>query len=279
MGKIKIGYAIWPWGLKEKEQMVRALKDIKEIGYTRFESVRNAIDVFNLDADSYKAVTDEYGVYPVSFYFHQTGNDDADVDEVKRKVSFMKKNKVHRMSVQAGPRKKDGPVTEADLRRVLKTCGRIAEITKEYDIIPCIHPHANTTIMYEKEIDFIMQNSDPDLIAFGPDTAHLVVGECDPVEIFRRYSSRIKIVHLKDIMKNTQVKGTDPGNRGFEVYSSFLELGNGNVDLKGVIKVLVDAKYDGYVIAELDKSRYSNMESARINMEFLKTNIDFQTDK
>ena len=279
MGKMKIGYAIWPWGLKEKEQMVQALKDIKEIGYTRFESVRNAIDVFNLDAKAYKTVTDEYGVYPVSFYFHQTGDDNADVDEVKRKIEFMKNNNVHRMSVQAGPRGKDGLVTETDLKKVLKTCERIAEITKDYDIIPCIHPHNNTTIMYEKEIDFIMQNTDPELIAFGPDTAHLVVGGCDPVEIFRRYAARIKFVHLKDIMKNTPLNGADPGNRGFEVYSSFLELGKGTVDLHGVIEVLTGVKYDGYIIAELDESRLSNKESAQINMEYLKANLDFEVEK
>ena len=56
MSKIKIGYAIWPWGVKTKDQMVQALKDIKEVGYTRFESVRNAIDAFDLDADAFESL-------------------------------------------------------------------------------------------------------------------------------------------------------------------------------------------------------------------------------
>ena len=100
MYKPKFAYAIWPWGLNTKKQMIQALKDIKEVGFTKFESVRNAIDVFKNNAHEFKAITDEYGVYPVSFYFHQTGDAKADVEEVRSKIEFLKINNVHRMSIQ-----------------------------------------------------------------------------------------------------------------------------------------------------------------------------------
>ena len=272
MFKQKFAYAIWPWGLNTKEEMIQALKDIKEVGFTKFESVRNAIDVFKNNAHEFKAITDEYGVYPVSFYFHQTGDEKTDVEEVKSKIEFLKINNVHRMSIQA-PRNSGKPATQEELARILKTIEEISHIAKEYDVIPCIHPHAGTMIMYENEIDFIMQNSDPKYVSFGPDTAHLVLGKCDPVEIFKRYVDRIKFMHLKDIMKNTETKVIGGENKGFDVYSSFLELGNGNVDFKSIFKLLKENGYDDYLAIELDKSLSTNKESAQISKRYLEDKL------
>ena len=272
MAKQKFAYAIWPWGLNTKEQMIQALKDIKEVGFTKFESVRNAIDVFKNNALEFKTITDEYGVYPVSFYFHQTGDEKTDVEEVKSKIEFLKINNVHRMSIQA-PGISGRAATQEELAHVLKTIEKISHIAKEYDVIPCVHPHAGTMIMYENEIDFIMQNTAPEYVSFCPDTAHLVLGKCDPVEIFRRYIDRIRFVHLKDIMKNTETKVVDGENKGFDVYSNFLELGNGNVDFKSIFKLFKKNGYDGYLTIELDKSRYTNKESAQISKRYLEDKL------
>ena len=175
------------------------------------------------------------------------------------------------MSVQA-PGLPGGGATPLQLKLVLKTVEEMSKITKEYGVIPCIHPHANTMIMYEKEIDFIMQNTDPEYVSFGPDTAHLVLGKCDPVEIFQRYAKRIRFGHIKDVKKNEKRKEIDAGSKGFEIYSDFLELGEGTVDFKGVMKVLESVNYDGYMCVELDKSRFTNKESAKMSLKYLKDN-------
>ena len=67
--KAKLAYAIWPWGLSEREQMVTAIKDIKEVGFRYFESVQTAIELFKGDLPAFKDITAKYQVYPVSFYF------------------------------------------------------------------------------------------------------------------------------------------------------------------------------------------------------------------
>ena len=271
MYKPKFSYAIWPWGLETKEQTIQALKDIKEVGFFTFESVHNAIDVFQNNVSEFKTIVNEYGVRPVSFYFHQTGDKSIDIKNVETKIEFLQSNDVHRLSVQA-PMKKGG-ATQEELARVLKIINKIADIANKHDVVPCVHPHEGTMIMYENEIDFIMQNTDPKYVSFCPDTAHLVLGKCDPVEIFKRYIDRIKFVHLKDITENTEIKVVDGENKGFDVYSSFLELGNGNVDFKSIFKMLEENKYDGYLAVELDKSQYSNKESALISMKYLKKNL------
>ena len=140
------------------------------------------------------------------------------------------------------------------------------EIAKEYGVMPCVHPHYNTTIMREHEIDFIMQNTDPNVIGFGPDTAHLAAGNCNVADVLERYKDRIKFMHLKDLKGALESGGMQAG---VEVYSSFRELGNGDIDFDSVFRVLKDANFNGYLCCELDRSRYGNKLSALLNKMYL----------
>lgn len=269
MGKAKFAYTVWQWGTKDKEQFVQALKDITEAGYNYFESVKAAINVFENDVAGFKALCDEYGAQPIGFYFHFNGDWDNDVEDVKRKLPFMVECGVKRMNVQATGLK-GRPANKEELEYDLKAINTIAELTKEHGIIPCLHPHFNTSVMYESEIDFIMQNTDPSLVAFGPDTAHLVAGKCDPVEMIKRYVDRVKFTHFKDITSARIVaEGTQAG---VEVYSAnvFRELGEGIIDFPTIFKILDDAGYDEFFTVELDRSRFTHKESAIISMNYLK---------
>lgn len=263
MKKAKLAYAIWPWGLKQKEQMVQALEEIKAIGYNAFESVESAIDLFDNNAKEFKKTVAEHGVWPVSFYFWQRGNLKEDLEDVKSKLDFMAELGVKRMSVQAPNRK-----VEISQNQVLEIINKVGELTKPYNIVPCVHPHHGTWVMYEQEIDYIMENTDPGYIAFGPDTAHLVAGKCDPEEIFARYAERIAFVHLKDLKKAQALETTDQSH-GFDVYGNFMELGEGDIDFKPIFKIIDDVGYDGYLTVELDRTRTTNANSAQISMDYM----------
>ena len=267
--KTKLAYAIWPWGLKERDQMVTAIKEIKEAGFRYFESVQNTVELFKEDLPAFKKIVEECQIYPISFYFWMRGDPKQDVETLRASLEFMAANKIKTISVQAAG-KKGGGATPEELHYALTTISEFARLGQPYGITPCLHPHANTTIMFEKEIDFITQNTDPTLVAFGPDTAHLVVGKCDPVKIFDKYAERLRFVHLKDVRKEKVVEGDGAQKEGFEIYSSFLELGEGTVDFPAIFKILENVKYEGFLTIELDKSRFSNKQSAEMNMKYMK---------
>jgi len=272
MLKAKFAYAIWPWGLEKKEQMITAIKDIKDAGFNYFETVATTVDLFRNDIKGFKSIMDECDVYPVSFYFWQKGDFASDVNTLEESLDFLVENNIKRISVQA-PGKPGGGATDEELTLLLKTLDKIGKIAKPCEIIPCFHPHSNTVVMYEREIDFVMQNTDPEYIGFCPDTAHLTVGGCDAVEIFKRYIDRIKFVHLKDVKRNKMVNVDRNKKEGFEVYSDFLELGDGEVDFSSIFSIVKESGYDGYLTVELDKSRFSNRESVFMNMKYLKENF------
>ena len=268
MKRAKLAYAIWPWGLKEPAQMIQALRDIQSLGFRAFESVATAVEMFKDKPAEFKAIVDDAGVYPASFYFWNRGDSAADVRTVAGSLDFLAAAGVRSISIQAAGKK--GGATPAELERELRTLQGIGRACKPYGILPCLHPHANTVAMYESEIDFLMQRTDPAELFFGPDTAHLAVGRCDPVAIFERYAQRIRFVHLKDVKKTKPAAGDGGRAQGFEVFSAFLELGEGEVDIDGCLAVLERIGFDGYLTPELDKSRFGNRESAAMNMAYMK---------
>jgi len=272
MDKSRITAAIWTWGTQNREQMVTAAKEVTAIGYTSFESVKAAIYAFDLDLAAYKEVLAEYGLNPVSFYFHFPGygEDDKIFANLEKELEFIAALGVERLCLQGTSGRPD--VMDADkLKYELDLTNKFATRTKQYGITTNVHNHHNTWVMYENEIDNIMQNTDPALVSFAPDTAHLVAGNCDPVKVIKKYADRVNFIHLKDI-KGTKAESAGIASAGMEVYSNFCELGQGIVDFRQVFDILKSVNYEGPLCEELDRAPVSNAESAKNNYEYILKN-------
>lgn len=269
----RITAAIWPWGTKTREQMELAAKEVSEIGYHSFESVKKAIYAYDMNLADYREVLNRYDLKPVSFYFHlpPAGEEQADVfATIEKELDFIGELGVNRICLQA-TRGRPEVMDAANLAYELELVARFAEMTRKFGITSNLHPHYNTWVMYENEIDNILQNVDASILSFAPDTAHLVAGGCDPVAVIRKYADRVNFTHFKDI-KDQNVESAGIAAAGMEVYSNFCELGKGCVDFKSVFDILKSVGYDGPLCEELDKPPVSNAESARNNYHFLLEN-------
>lgn len=272
--KSRITASIWPWGTENPEQIRLAAKEVSAIGYKLVESTKSTIHAFDMKLDPFKELMKEFDLTPVSFYFHLPPLAEADAwfKDIEEEMNFVAEAGVKRISLQATWGRPEGNVlSKEQLEGETALISRFAEKSKEYGITANLHPHHNTWVMYEPEIDYFMQNIDAKLLALCPDTAHLVAGNCDPVEVIKRYVDRVNFTHFKDI-KNANVESEGIASNGVEVYSNFCELGKGNVDFRGVFDVLKAAGYDGPLCEELDKAPVSDAESAKNNYEYLLKN-------
>lgn len=271
MNTEKIAYAIWPWGTQTREQMEQAAKDITDVGFRCFESVKAAIYAYDMNLNAYREVLDRCNLKPVSFYFNLPQKEARKefFSNLEAELEFVAKLGVKLVSLQAPSGRPDmdkfAEEMEYDLEQILS----FANIARKFDITTCLHPHFNSHVMMENEIDYVFKNTSSKELSLVPDTAHLITGGCEPLSVINKYIDRIRFTHLKDFKMGDKINSSGFASAGMEVYTNFAELGSGSVDFKSIIKALDDAGYKGYHCIELDSAPISNKESALNNFRYI----------
>ena len=272
MKKSQITYAVWPWGTKTKEQAAEAARDVTAIGYTTFESVKAAAYAFDLDAKAYKEFLAPYGLKPVSFYFHLPTVEDPDdfFGNLDAELQFVKDMGVDIVTLQGTRGRPEGDMTNDEAKKLnLERMIRFATIAKKYGITTNVHPHVNTFFMFEDEVDYVMENSSPDVLSLAPDTAHIAAAGADPVKMIAKYADRVKFIHLKDYKLGDSVTSEGWVDSGVPIMTCFHPLGKGTVKFPAILDILDKAGYTGYLCIELDCPPDSNAESAKKNYDYL----------
>ena len=270
MKKSQITYAIWPWGTKSREQAVEAARDIASIGYKSFESVKDTMYAYDLNYEEYKAMLDSYGLKAVSFYFFipNIGEEEKLFCNLEQELAFAAAMGVNIVTLQ-GTRGRPEVMDEAAKRANLDCMIKFAKIAKKFGIKTNVHPHVNTYFMFEDEIDYVMENSDPELLYLAPDTAQIAAAGADPVKVIRKYADRVRFIHLKDYKLNDDVKTSCWVDSGVPIVTCFHALGDGTIDFPEIFKILDSVNYTGPLCIELDKPPVSNIESAKQNLEYI----------
>ena len=113
------------------------------------------------------------------------------------------------------------------------------------------HHHTCTDVESPQEIDRLLDSTDIDLTL---DTGHLIVGGGDPVEAVSRWRGRINHLHVKDARSSVITEALASGAGMMEVWSArvFCRIGDGDLDLAGVVAALTASGYDGWAIVEQD---------------------------
>jgi len=109
----------------------------------------------------------------------------------------------------------------------------------------------------------LMERTDPKLVSIEMDCYWIVQAGQDPVEMFKRYGSRIRMLHLKDR------KPGFPTSQELNVAAEhFTEVGAGTLDWKAILSA---AKQNGveHLFVERDSGDLPALESLRISFKNL----------
>jgi inosose dehydratase len=160
-------------------------------------------------------------------------------------------------------------LTSETLERVVSTINEISAIWADFGVTPCVHNHVGSYIETEDEIEYVLAETDPDLVAFCPDTGHMGWADVDPVKLTAQHQDRIRVAHLKDISAAVRAEGSannwDYG--GFVKAGIWQEPGRGSLDLTSVMNTLLAR--DCWVIAEIDHSNLEAIRSAQTCAEWI----------
>ncbi|MCA2221439.1 TIM barrel protein [Nonomuraea aurantiaca] len=126
-----------------------------------------------------------------------------------------------------------------------------ADRCRERGFEPAFHHHLGTYVETPEDVERLLELTDVQLCL---DTGHLLLAGGDPVTALRDWSDRVGHVHVKDgdtaILGQALADGVDL--RELMGRGGFAPLGEGELDLPGVVRALDEIGYQGWIIIEQD---------------------------
>jgi inosose dehydratase len=115
-----------------------------------------------------------------------------------------------------------------------------------------LHPHHGTVVERPADIEHLLEVSEVGLCL---DTGHVMVGGGDPIQLAREAAPRVVHVHLKDVSAPVaeQVAAGRLGYRDAVRAGLYRPLGEGDLDVAAVVRVLEQSGYAGWYVLEHDE--------------------------
>lgn len=153
----------------------------------------------------------------------------------------------------------------------------VSKNSAEHGLTAALHPHYGMAVDLEADVYRLLDCSD---VGICLDTGHLFLGGADPVAVARAAGDRTAHVHLKDVdvAMGEQVMAGERPFRQAVIDGLFTPLGEGAVDIAGVVRHLESIGFQGWYVLEQDKALSEApaqgegpMADAVASVEYLKT--------
>jgi inosose dehydratase len=131
------------------------------------------------------------------------------------------------------------------------------QISEEYGVRLQFHPHADSHVMTQPQVERFLADTDPRYVSLCLDTGHLAYGRADSVEIIRKFPARIGYVHIKQMDPGVVAKAEAedlPFGQAVAMGAS-VEPPEGLPDIPSVLAALNEA-----VLPELDAELFTVVE-------------------
>ena len=135
------------------------------------------------------------------------------------------------------------------------------------------HPHMGSFVEAPVEVDTLAAALERTRAGLCLDVGHYTVGGGDPVEAIGRFGRLIRHIHAKDVDPSVlaRLRSGEVGGMWAAIRARiFTELGNGMLDLGGVVRALDGIGYDGWIMVEQDSSWLAPSEASEIGARALR---------
>ena len=260
--RLKVGHTGITWGFQPPDAE-QAVKDVASLGYHGYESFGGVLEAWEpkggLGQQLQAAKLPLRSAYcPVNLIDPAKRKDE--VDKMVRWGKLIKKNGGAVSVIGPNGVQRDSYNFKEHRANIIAALNEIGKaLDGDAGTVGVLHQHTGTCVESREETYSVMEAVDTRYVKFGPDIGQLQKGGSDPVKVVKDFQSLIRHVHLKDY-------------DGGEHYLGYCPLGQGKVDIPGVLELLEKSGVDLMVMVELDpspKMPLAPLETARISKSYL----------
>ena len=202
---------------------VKTLDTIKMMGFTEIEGGGG-----RMSAEEFKKLCDERGLSIPS-----TGAGYEQLVRAPDSVAMRAKILGSSYVMCAWIPHTNGSFNFENAKKAVEDFNRIGKYLKEQGLTFCYHahgyefwPHENGTLL-----DYIIKNTNPKYVSFEMDIMWIHFGGGDPEALLKKYGSRWKLMHIKDVKKGTKKDLT-----GLTSPENDVPVGTGELNIPAILK-------------------------------------------
>lgn len=252
---MKVGIQTRPWGPEaNRQRLPEVLADVKAAGYDGIEIGAQHLDI--TQPAPFRQLLADHGLAVAGIH---VGGEIWNPQAVRDALARLEQTMAFAAAAGAphlcfSGALKQGKTAE-ELAHTAANLNRIGELAAGHGLRLAYHNHYWEIEQDCRELRFLRDHTEAANVSFLLDVAWVQRGGGDPVAVAREFLPRIAYFHLKD------TRGTE-----------WLELGEGDVDLRGVIEVMAGVKLP-WAVVEQDETKRQPVESARMSRAFLRKRL------
>nr|WKN35252.1 sugar phosphate isomerase/epimerase [Tunicatimonas sp. TK19036] len=240
------------------------LQQLANMGYKEIEAYpgQQGGQYFGMEPEAFSSMLKDMGMTLVSSHV-SSGSPNGSADSWRQATLLSKFDELLEQAAKTGQTyltcswmDESLRKTPDDLKSTADLFNQVGEKCKDAGLTFAYHNHwfeyekVGDTMIY----DFMLDNTDPELVQWELDMFWVVAGGQDPVAYLQKYPNRFPLGHVKDMDKQNHERN--------------IELGKGAIDYSNILKV---AKENGMKHFLIEQETYSNssIESVKEDYQYL----------
>ncbi|MCH7399690.1 sugar phosphate isomerase/epimerase [Belliella sp. DSM 107340] len=247
-------FGIQLYSVKENmaENASETIKSLAGYGYNQIEGFDGGKGIFwGMKNTEFKNLTDDLGLDFVSSHV----NTYKDLDRIAGEAGEI--GMKYLINPYVGAQK-----SMDDFKRIADDFNKQGEICKKNGVKFAYHNHGYTFVDFDGQIpqDYLLENTDPDLVDFELDLYWVYTAGYDPLEYLAKHPNRFKLGHVKD--KQSGLDKSEPDGSTL--------VGTGVLDFPSIIRKAKDNGMEYFIVEQERYVDISPMEAAEKNATYMK---------
>lgn len=244
--KLKIGYTALSWNSSPRtpENLEPALKDFSDLGFHSFETFAEVLESWDTRGTLAELIA-KYKVPLTSGYFTANVIDPAvrkqEVEKIARLAKVIRKHGGTFMVLAPNGVKRAEYKFADNKANIVAALNEYAKAVVDGGLATGLHQHTGTAVETRDETYAVMDSVDTKYLKFAPDVGQLQKGGADAAKVIKDFVAITVHMHLKDFS-------------GGQYFAGYCPLGQGKVDLAGILDTMEGAGHPANIMVELDRA-------------------------